>query len=269
MIGAPLPAGASSAAIARLATLLEAHTGQGLAASRAWRVDIALKPLVAECGLRTIDQLVARLDAGKDAAIGERIVDALLNQETSFFRDPGTIEGLVAALAENGVMRPRLWSAGCATGQEPLSLAMALAGQDRAGEIVATDVSGGAIARARAGRYTRFEIQRGLPVRQMLHWFVESGANWVARPELLAQISYRRHNLVEDPPPAGRFDAVLCRNVLLDLAPTLRARVLDRLAAALRPGGLLVLGAGETVSGQSRHFTPSARFRGFYTRDSG
>lgn len=198
--------------------------------------------------------------------MGERIVDALLNQETSFFRDPGIIDAFAGAVIENSATGGtlRLWSAGCASGQEPLSLAMAFAERDTPAEVVATDVSQSALSRARAGRYSQFEIQRGLPVTRMLRWFEQAGSDWVASPQLRAMVSHRRHNLVVDLPPTGRFDAILCRNVLLYLTPMLRARVLSRLADAMRPGGLLMLGAGETVIGLSDQFVPCARFRGFY-----
>ncbi|QKS02176.1 protein-glutamate O-methyltransferase CheR [Sphingomonas sp. CL5.1] len=247
-----------------LAALLAERTGQQLSSSRTWRIDVALKPLVAECGLATIEQLVQRWRADKDAAMGERIVDALLNQETSFFRDPGIIDTFAEAVLTRGKGGLRLWSAGCAFGQEPLSLAMAFAERGATAEVIATDVSPGALARARTSRYSQFEIQRGLPVTRMLRWFEQAGSDWVAVPALRAHISYRRHNLATDPPPPGRFDAILCRNVLFYLAPVLRTQILSRLADAMRPGGLLMLGAGETVIGLSNRFVPSARFRGFY-----
>ena len=131
-------------------------------------------------------------------------------------------------------------------------------------EIVATDVSETALGRARSGRYSQFEIQRGLPVRRMMRWFDTVGNDWVAKSELVRQISFRKMNLVADPLPIGRFDVILCRNVLLYLSPALRRLVLDRLAEVARPGALLVLGAGETVIGQTEAFRPSPRFRGLY-----
>ncbi|WEK45088.1 MAG: protein-glutamate O-methyltransferase CheR [Candidatus Sphingomonas colombiensis] len=258
------PAKVSDATIAALAPLLEERTGQQLSSSRTWRIDVALKPLVAECGFASIEQLVLHWRTSGDAAMGERIVDALLNQETSFFRDPGIIDAFADAVLETGADRPRLWSAGCAFGQEPLSLAMAFAERGITAEVVASDVSQSALARARVGRYSQFEIQRGLPVARMLRWFEQDGSDWVVIPRLRSSISYRRHNLVADAPPAGRFDAILCRNVLFYLTPALRTRVLTRLADAMRPGGLLMLGAGETVIGLSDRFVPSTRFRGFY-----
>jgi chemotaxis protein methyltransferase CheR len=274
---APLPvANASSSAITVLTALLEARTGQQMASYRAWRLDTALKPMLRERGIETLDQLVTQLLDGSDPALGDRIVDALINGETSFFRDAAVFdqiaEAVAAAVSDAGGRRARLWSVGCSTGQEPLSLAMILAERHEAGggpvpEIVATDVSEQAIARARAGRYSQFEIQRGLPVRRMMKWF-DGGVDgdWTASADLLRLVSYRRMNLVADRTPAGQFDVILCRNVLLYFSPELKAQSFARFAQALRPGGTLVLGAGETVIGQTRLFEPSTRFRGFYTR---
>ena len=255
-----------------IAALMQARAGQEIAANRAWRIDLALKPLLAERGIKTLDELVGQLLDGKDQTVGDRIVDALLNQESSFFRDPGIIEAAVQAIRETVAdrvsPRPKIWCAGCARGQEPLSLAMAFAEDNDAGlpDILATDISDAALQRAREGRYTQFEIQRGLPIRRMMRWFETDGisGDWIAKPELLRMVRFRRQNLVADIAPVGLFDAVLCRNVLFYLTPPLRAAVLEGIANVLRPGGLLVLGAGETVIGLSDRFTPSRRFRGFY-----
>ncbi|MDR6789651.1 chemotaxis protein methyltransferase CheR [Sphingomonas sp. BE138] len=251
------------------AALLEARTGQRIAAGRSWRFEAALGPLLQAQGLERIEQLAARLIEGKDKLLADRIVDALLNQETSFFRDAGVIEAAVEACRDRAPLR--VWCAACATGQEPLSVAMLFAEAKGAmPEIVATDVSNAAIARARDGSYTQFEIQRGLPVRRMVSWFEPAGEHhWRAAATLLGAIHYRRHNLVVDVPPAGEFDLILCRNVLFYFAPPLRERVLERLAGALKPDGLLLLGAGETVIGQSDRLRPSQRARGFYERVAG
>lgn len=254
-----------------LAALLAARTGQRLDANRAWRLDTTLKPILRERGLADLDGLVSLLLDGSDRGVGDQIVDALLNQETSFFREAPVFDTLMEVMkaVEAEGRRPRIWSAGCSTGQEPLSLAMLLAERrDETGvpmpEIVATDVSEVALARGRSGRFTQFEIQRGLPIRRMMRWFDGQGDDWVAKPDLVAQVTFRRMNLVVDRPPAGLFDVVLCRNVLFYLDPGPRLAVFERLAAALRPGGLLVLGAGETVIGQCPAFEPSRRYRGMY-----
>lgn len=263
-----------TAAMGVLTALLEARTGQQIAANRTWRIETALKPVLRTLDLSSLDALVLALaQDDADGAKAQLVVDALLNQETSFYRDAGVLEAVVTAvdlLAEQGVTRrPRIWSAACSTGQEPLSLAILFA--ERAArlgcgepEIVATDVSEAAINRARAGRYSQFEIQRGLPVRRMIEWFEAVDPEWIARADLVRRVTYRRQNLVSDPPPPGRFDVVLCRNVLLYLSPQLRREVLDRIASAIRPDGLLVLGAGETVIGYGDAFVPSLRVKGFY-----
>lgn len=256
-----------------LAGLLEQRTGQRIAPNRSWRLDTALKPLLAGLSIDDVAELARRLRAGRDEALADKVVDLLLNQETSFFRDAGVIESAVQAVAEPlaAGMPVHIWCAACATGQEALSLAMLFAERKaaenwpRMPEIVATDVSGAAIARARQGTYSQFEIQRGLPVRRMMQWFSpDADGQWAASRPLLNAVTYRRHNLVAEPPPAGRFDLILCRNVLFYLVPRLRGQVLERLAGALKPGGLLLLGAGETVIGLSDELRPSRRARGFY-----
>lgn len=274
---APLPARSApqpSPAAAILTALLEARAGQTLTSERAWRVETALKPLLRERGLETLDQLVSRLLSDRDPGIGDRIVEALLNGETSFFRDPAVFETVADAVGTRTPhdARARIWSAGCSTGQEPLSLAMLFAERAEtsggvAPEIVATDLSEAALARAAAGLYSQFEIQRGLPIRRAMRWFeAQPSSDWQASSALLRMIEYRRLNLVDDGWNVGTFDVIMCRNVLLYLVPALKAALFERFAAALRPGGVLVLGAGETVIGQTRLFEPSRGLRGAYCR---
>ena len=258
-------------ATAILTKVLETRTGQRLSPGREWRIEAALTPLLRNLGYATIDDLACAAQVSPE--IGGQVIDALLNQESSFFRDAGVLEMVADAVADMRAEHPRrrmrVWSAGCSFGQEPLSLAMLFAERERSAdpllpEIVATDVSDAALARARTGHYSQFEIQRGLPVLRMVRWFDQQDKAWVAKPELVSRIVFRRVNLVADPPPIGRFDVVLCRNVLLYLSPDLRRHVLDGIATVIRPGGLLVLGAGETVIGQTEAFRPSPRYRGLY-----
>lgn len=266
----------TKSAMTVLTAILEARTGQQLAANREWRVETVLKPLLRDLGIDSIEALAGAAQRSSD--IGDRVADALLNQESSFFRDAAVFDMVAEAVegihAEQPRRRPRIWSAGCSFGQEPLSLAM-LFDEKWVGrttmtpEIVATDVSDIALARARSGRYSQFEIQRGLPIRRMVRWFESEGDAWVANPELVRRIAFRRMNLVSDPLPIGRFDVILCRNVLLYLNAELRRTAFERFATVIRPGGVLVLGAGETVIGQTEAFRPSARYRGLYEPSHG
>lgn len=273
MIGSERPL-LSTGAMNMIAALLEQRAGQQISADRAWRIETALKPIMRDLHLETLEALVRQLFTAQDANLRERVVDALLNQETSFFRDAAVLDLLgdaVSTMQERAAdRRLRIWSAGCSTGQEPLSLAMLLSEVEARkpgvlpAEIVATDVSQSALDRAKAGHFSQFEIQRGLPVRRMITWFDGAGNDWVAKPALLRRLQFRRHNLTEDPAPPGRFDIILCRNVLLYFSPVVRRRVFDALASAIRPGGMLVLGAGETVIGQTDQFAPCTEYRGFY-----
>lgn len=264
----------SDGAVRILAGLLEARTGQQLTVGRRWRVDSALRPLLGQYGSATLEALAGRVVSGAEPRLTDAVIEALLNHETFFYRDARSFallgeQGLGRLhAAREGERRLRIWSAGCSTGQEAYTLAMLVDDRpDRfAGwtiEILGTDLSTTAIDQAKAGRYTQFEIQRGLPVSQMLRRFGQRGEEWTADARLRASVTFRRHNLIEAPPP-GRFDLILCRNVLLYFSADIRRLVFGRLASAIAPDGLLMLGAGETVMGQTDQFVSDFACRGFF-----
>jgi chemotaxis protein methyltransferase CheR len=258
-----------------LAGLLEARTGQQLTMSRRWRLETALSGILRERGIAGIDELITILVMGREPGLVTRVVEALLNNETYFFRDRLPFDLLtkqaLPALAQrrSTTRRIRIWSAGCSTGQEAYSLAMLFAEEPAkwAGwtvDILGTDVSEGVIERARAGTYTQFEVQRGLGIQQMIKWFEESADGWRAVEALRRPVRFQVHNLLEAPPHPGEFDVVLCRNVLLYLNEATRAKAFDRLASALAPDGWLMLGAGETVIGQTARLVADKDNRGLY-----
>lgn len=264
---------ASSGAINVIGALLEQRTGQQIAANRVWRIETALKTVLRAHGIDSVDQLIGRLTSASTGPLADAVVDALLNNETSFFRDTGVLELAVEAAAAMMAAQPgrrlRIWSVGCSTGQEPYSLAMLFEEAYIARglpfpEIVASDVSAAMVERARAGRFSQFEIQRGLPIRRMMTWFDQEGTEWVVRPELARRIHFRRHNLAQDAALPGKFDLVLCRNVLFYFPPAMRSHAYQTLRSAIRDGGALLLGAGETVIGQTDAFVPCSQFRGLY-----
>jgi chemotaxis protein methyltransferase CheR len=263
-----------------LASLLEARTGQQLAMNRRWRIETALAAIMRERGFDSIDQLVTRLVSRADPALGDAVIEALLNNETYFFRDKlpfdlllgGPVKRLERARAKE--KRLSIWCAGCSSGQEAYSLAMSFAEeklrwQGWTIEIVGTDLSKNAIARAKAGIYSQFEVQRGLPVMQMVRWFEElGGGDWGISPALLDAARFEVGNLIEPPPAPGRFDIILCRNVLLYLSIDKKRAAFDRLSSGLAPDGWLMLGAGETVIGQTEKLVADREWRGLY-RHSG
>ncbi len=258
-----------------LAGLLEARTGQQLTMSRRWRIETALSSLLRERGIGTLDELITILVMGKEPNLSQQVVEALLNNETYFFRDRAPFDLLQRyALPELAKRRAksrriRIWSAGCSTGQEVYSLAMLFAEnpQDWQGwtvDILGTDVSTACVDRARAGTYSQFEVQRGLGINQMIKWFEESGDGWRAVEPLRKPIRFQVHNLLELPPHPGGFDIVLCRNVMLYLSPDKRTLAFERLASAMAEDGWLMLGAGETVIGQTTKLGSDINARGLY-----
>jgi chemotaxis protein methyltransferase CheR len=263
-----------------LAGLLEARTGQQLTMSRRWRIETALQSLMRERGIGSLDQLVATLVAHSEPALAEEVVEALLNNETFFFRDRAAFDLLLGpALARLEQARTRekklaIWCAGCSTGQEAYSLAIHFAERRNrwAGwtiDILGTDVSRAAVDRARGGVYSQFEVQRGLPVVQMMRWFDEHpGSAWRISDELQRAVRFQVHSLAERPPYPGRFDIILCRNVLLYFSAPVREAAFARLAEAAADDGVLMLGAGETVIGQTDAFMSDADCRGLYLRAS-
>jgi len=258
-----------------LAGLLEARTGQQLTLSRRWRIETALSALLRERGIASLDELITILVMGKEPNLSQMVVEALLNNETYFFRDRAPFDTLqriaLPELAQRRAKskRLRIWSAGCSTGQEVYSLSMLFAEQPEQWrgwtiDILGTDVSTGCVDRARNGAYSQFEVQRGLGINQMIKWFEECADGWRAVEPLRKPIRFQVHNLLEPAPHPGDFDIVLCRNVLLYLSPERKTLAFERIAAAMAPDGWLMLGAGETVIGQTSKLGADINARGLY-----
>jgi chemotaxis protein methyltransferase CheR len=267
---------ASEASHQIIADLLEARTGQHLTESRRWRVNSALAGIFRQHGISNVDQLVCLLADPASGDLAQEVVEALLNNETYFFRDKPTFDQLPGeilpelAARRRDVRRLSIWSAGCSTGQEVYSLAMLFAEQAERWQgwtidIVGTDVSHRAVHTARGGIYSQFEVQRGLGVTQMLRHFDETPNGWQVRGDVRQMVRFAQANLLTAPHPARLpFDLVLCRNVLLYFDRQVRHEAFERLSRAVLPDGFLMLGAGETVVGQTDRFTPTQRRASFF-----
>jgi chemotaxis protein methyltransferase CheR len=264
----------SPASASLFADILERHSGQHLSPARSWRIATTLAPLLRTRGIASLDELARLLATGREPALEEAMVDALVNHETFFFRDVATFGQLTdvalprLAAARAQCRRLTIWCAGCSTGQEAYSLAMALGEEERWRDwridIVATDVSRASIERARDGRYSQLEVQRGLPIRRLLRWFEPDGRDWRVVAGLRSRVRFETLSLLEAPPTPGAFDVVLCRNVLLYFSAQLRRRMLHRFAGLLAGDGVLMLGAGETVLGETDNVVVDDDCRGLY-----
>jgi chemotaxis protein methyltransferase CheR len=265
----------SENALGIVAGLLEARTGQKLTKDRLWRVGTALAGVLRQNQLETLEALAARLSRPNQGVLAQQVVEALLNNETYFFRDRAMFDQLsVTVLPELARKRERtrrlsIWSVGCSTGQETYSIAMLFAEQaarwrDWTIDILGTDVARSVIGGAREGNYSQFQIQRGLGVAQMVRFFDETRTGWRANEALRQMVRFEAHNLLDASPEPGRFDLILCRNVLLYFDRATRERAFARLATALAPDGLVMLGAGETSVGQTSALVPEKGNTGFH-----
>lgn len=263
-----------------LADLLQERTGQTLSEGRMWRIEAMLGPVLRAHGFRTFDALTEAIRCDASGPLAQLAVDALLNNETSFFRDAHIFamlgRDLVPAAMERieahgGERTLRVWCAGCSTGQEALSLAMLFRNgaerwPDWKVEILATDVSRTAIDKAQSGIIGQMEAQRGLPVADMLRWMEPHGEDWRISPALRGMIEFKRDNLCDPAAPRGAYDIILCRNVLLYFDADKKQHMFDILAHHAAPGGHLLLGAGETTIGLTTQFSACPHYRGAYRR---
>lgn len=258
-----------------LRALLKGRSGLALAPEKRYLVESRLSPLCRKHGLSGLPELVARLRSGRDSALEIAVVEAMTTNETFFFRDKSPFdlfrESLLPKLtaARSGNKRLRIWCAAASTGQEPYSLAMIL-DEARARlpgfsfEILATDLSQEVLDRAKAGVYSQFEVQRGLPIQMLLKYFKQSGEQWTISPQIRSMVQYRTLNLIKDFSPLGQFDVIFCRNVLIYFDQPTKIDVLRRLSSALAPDGALLLGAAETVIGLTDALAPHPEHRGLY-----
>lgn len=258
-----------------LRKLLKERSGLVLSSDKQYLVESRLLPIARRIGLGGLGELVQKVKAPGAEALIVEVVEAMTTNESFFFRDKIPFDHFREAImpslvaARSGQKRIRIWCAAASTGQEPYSLAMCLkemAGQ-LAGwriEIIATDLSQEVLEKAKAGIYSQFEVQRGLPIQLLVKYFTQIGETWQIAPEIRSMVQYRPFNLLSDFGQLGGFDAVYCRNVLIYFDQPTKIDVLERVARIVEPDGFLVLGAAETVVGLTEAFKPIPERRGLY-----
>jgi chemotaxis protein methyltransferase CheR len=256
---------------------LKARSGLALTPEKRYLVESRLAPVCRRFELEDLAELARGLKGGRDADLERAVVEAMTTNETFFFRDKAPFELFRDVLlrrflvSRGNARRLRIWCAAASSGQEPYSLAMLLheVAPQLSGwqvEIVATDISTEVLEKARAGLYSQFEVQRGLPIQLLLKYFTQVGDQWQICSQIRSMVGYRPLNLIKDFAHLGAFDIVYCRNVLIYFDPPTKSDVLKRLAASLAPDGALLLGSAETVINLTDALAPEPQYRGLYRK---
>jgi chemotaxis protein methyltransferase CheR len=248
-----------------LSHVLARGSGLALGDGKEYLIESRLTPVAASMGLTDVDGLVSRLRTSPDPETLRTLCEAMTTNESLFFRDGAPFEMLKRTVfpalqqSRQPARKIRIWSAAASTGQEAYSIAMtrtldAPALADWTVEIVGTDLSRTALARARRGIFNQFEVQRGLPIALLMKCFTQVPEGWQVNENIRKQVTFREFNLLDDFGGLGLFDVIFCRNVLIYFDQPTKTAVLGRLARALAADGYLFLGGAETVLGLTDAF---------------
>lgn len=241
---------------------LEEKSGIVLGDNKQYLVTSRLNRLQEEHGIKTLTELMARMQAQPRGSLQALVVDAMTTNETLWFRDAYPFKVMKErVLPELLDKRPypnlRIWSAACSSGQEPYSLAMTLDEYERTqlghkinAKIIATDLSPSMLEVCKQGEYDNLAIARGLSDERLQRYFSKTAAGrWVINDDIKKRVEFRLLNLLSSYAVLGQFDVVFCRNVLIYFSAETKKDILTRIHATLKPGGYLFLGASEALNG--------------------
>ena len=242
---------------------LEKTCGILLGSNKQYLVSSRLNKLMEQNNIKTLGELVQRIQSQPRGGLREQVVDAMTTNETLWFRGTYPFEVLKSRvlpelIKANPGQRLRIWSAASSSGQEPFSLSMAIdefersnLGQLKSGvQIVATDLSASMLTACKAGEYDSLAMGRGLSQERLQRYFDPKGpGRWVVKPAIRNRVEFRMLNLLDSYASLGKFDIVFCRNVLIYFSAEVKKDILTRIHATLKPGGYLFLGASEALNG--------------------
>ncbi len=263
-----------------LAGLLKTKSGLMLTPDKVYLLESRLTPLARKQGLETLEALVQKLRLTRDIGLIKDVTEAMTTNESFFFRDNTPFDlfknyVLPAMEKQRSIQkRLRIWCAAASTGQEPYSLAMllrenAVLCRNWRIEIVGTDICTQVLAKARAGAYSQFEVQRGLPIQMLIKYFKQEGDIWKLNDDIRNMVTFRPFNLLSPFMGMGTFDVIYCRNVLIYFDQPTKKDVLERMHKTIAKDGTLFLGAAETVLGITDKFKPIRGQRGMYVTSDG
>lgn len=261
MSTATLPADA----ISFVCTLVRQHSAIELDAAKAYLIESRLAPVARKHGFASTSDLVSGLRASPKPDLKALVVEAMTTNETSFYRDTHPFEALKQTIFPE-LLRTRsaqrslnIWSAACSTGQEAYSIAMLI--RDHFPEIcnwkltiTGTDLSDEVLEKARLGRYSQIEMNRGLPASLLAKHFQRDGLNWQLSQQIRGMATFSKLNLIERWPAMPVMDIVFLRNVLIYFSPATKKAILEKVRANMAPHSVLFLGAAETTMNLDAEF---------------
>lgn len=240
---------------------LEEKSGIVLGDNKLYLVTSRLNKLMEEQGIKTLSELMERMQAQPRGNLQALVVDAMTTNETLWFRDSYPFKVMKEkVLPELLDKRPypslRIWSAACSSGQEPYSLAMTLDEYERAqlghkinAQIIGTDLSPSMLEVCKQGEYDSLAMARGLSDERLQRYFSKTATGrWVINDDIKKRVEFRLLNLLSSYAGLGKFDVVFCRNVLIYFSAETKKDILTRIHATLKPGGYLFLGASEALN---------------------
>lgn len=246
--------------------LLAKESGIILGDNKQYLVSSRLRGLLSELKLNSIRELLDLLHTSRDTRLRQRVIDSMTTHETLWFRDQYPFESLkrmiLPELARRKLPEIRIWSAACASGQEPYSISMICEEYRREYpryalgnvKIIATDISPTILKMAREGVYESLALGRGLTADRRERFFNAIGDKAVVKPEIKQQVIFHELNLMKSFTAFGRFQVIFCRNVMIYFSDELKVDILNRIASVLEPDGYLFLGGSEAISRYSDKF---------------
>jgi chemotaxis protein methyltransferase CheR len=248
--------------------------------SKKYLLETRLNAIAEEQGCSSYHEFYNKAKADATKAIERKILDSISTNETLFFRDTGPFQllqhkilpELIDARAPKSPMLKtnlKIWSAASSTGQELYSVAIVLQEllkdlSKYSIKLMGTDISDAAVAQASAGKYNKFEIERGLARDKLAKYFKPMGQTWKVDDHLRAMVNFRKFNLMTPFTGLGKFDIILCRNVAIYFTMEDRKKLFNKIADVLEPDGYLIIGSTESLTGVCPRFIPKRHLRSIF-----
>ncbi len=245
-----------------LRQVVSSRSGNVLTQEQGYLLESRLSPVAQTAGLKDVEALVTELRKSNSSALHDRVSEAMTINETSFFRDSHPFQAMREQIlptlieARRATRQLSIWCAASSCGQEPYSLAILIREHfpqlaDWNVRIVGTDLSDEMLTKARQGRYSQFEVGRGLPAKLLINHFQRVGTEWVVKDDVRRLVEFRKMNLTQAWPYMAPADVVFIRNVLIYFDVPTKQSILSRALRVLRPDGYLFVGGSETLLNMS------------------